>query len=91
MTGEIEVPDPLPLRSIDVPPEVSRVAGCDCGGLQWHRASSWDNPHGCSIWDMPPEEAQAAIDDALAREQAFTAALNAKLRASSGPRKSHDR
>ena len=76
-----EVPDPLPLRSIDVPPEMSQVEGCDCGGVAWHRASSWSDPQACSIWSLPPEQAQANIDAAHERERAFTAELNAKLRA----------
>jgi hypothetical protein len=79
--GMSEVPDPLPLRSIDVPLEVSAVAGCDCGGIQWHRSSSWSDPDGCSIWQLPPDERQANMDDAEARLGAFTDALNAKLRA----------
>jgi hypothetical protein len=74
----VNVPDPLPLRTIDVPPEVHAVAGCDCGGVEWHRVSGWSTP-GCSIWQLPPQEAQAAVDDAHARERAFTAELNRKL------------
>jgi hypothetical protein len=67
-----EVPDPLPLRTIPVPPEVTAVAGCNCGGLEWHRED-------CTIWSVPADAAMAAVDAALAREQAFSAELNAKL------------
>ena len=76
------VPDPLPLRSIPVPAEVTAVAGCNCGGLEYHRVQSiYDPPgSGCSIWSLPHDEAQAAIDAALGREQAFGDGLNAKLR-----------
>ena len=74
------IPDPFPLRTIEVPGEVTRVAGCDCGGLDYHRAADWSHP-GCSIWQLPHDEAMAAVDDARAREQAFTAGLNEKLQA----------
>ena len=76
-------PDPLPLRNIPVLPEVSAVAGCDCGGLDWHRAEAFGQP-GCSIWALPPEEQRAAIDAAHARLDAFTESLNAGLRAALG-------
>ncbi len=66
-------PDPLPLRSIPVPAEVTRVEGCDCGGLEWHGA-------GCSLWSLPCEDQMAAIDAAEARLAAHTADLNARLR-----------
>jgi hypothetical protein len=75
-----EVPDPLPLRTIPVPREVSAVAGCDCGGVEWHRAPDGLNP-GCSIWRVDHSVAVAAINDAHARERAFTDSLNARLRA----------
>lgn len=85
-TGEetgMDVPDPLPLRSIPVPAEVTAVTGCTCGGLQWHRAQTiYDPPgSGCAIWEQPHEQAQAAVDAALDREREWGAALNAKLRA----------
>ena len=69
----MEIPDPLPLRCIEVPDEVTRVNGCDCGGLDYHR---WD----CTIWSLPFDVRMTAVDAARAREQAFTAALNARLR-----------
>lgn len=71
------VPDPLPLRNIDVPREVTQVEGCDCGGIDWHA-------EGCPIWQVPRDQAHAAIADAKAREQAFTAELNRKLRLALG-------
>jgi hypothetical protein len=78
-----EVPDPLPLRSIRVPPEVTAVTGCTCGGVEWHRAQgAYDPPgSGCAIWSLPHGQAQAAVDEALAREREWGAALNARLRA----------
>jgi hypothetical protein len=78
----INVPDPLPLRSIPVPAEVTAVAGCTCGGLEWHRAQTiYDPPgSGCALWSLPHEQAQAAVDEALAREREWGAALNARLR-----------
>jgi hypothetical protein len=78
-----EVPDPLPLRTIPVPQEVTRVDGCDCGGLQWHRED-------CTIWGVPVAEAKAAVDAAQEREASFTAELNAKLRAALGGADSRD-
>lgn len=71
--AEFAIPDPLPLRTIVPPAEVTRVNGCDCGGLEWHRDT-------CSIWAVPHADALAAVDDAHAREQAFTDGLNRKLR-----------
>jgi hypothetical protein len=68
----IQVPCALPLRTIEVPREVTAVDGCDCGGCQWHA-------EGCSIWGIPREDAMAAIADAEARSRAFTDALNAQL------------
>jgi hypothetical protein len=81
----MEVPDPLPLRTIEVPREVTQVSGCDCGGLDWHRAADALHP-GCSIWRIPHDQAMAAIDDAHERDRAFTAALNARLRIALGQR-----
>jgi hypothetical protein len=73
-------PDPLPLRTITMPPEVSAVTGCDCGGVEWHRAGTLGNT-ACSIWSQPEAERLVAVDAALDRKRAFTAALNARLRA----------
>jgi len=75
-----DVPDPFPLRTIPVPPEVTRVDGCDCGGVEWHRSAGWSNP-GCSIWNMPEAERMSAVIAAQDRQKAFTAALNVKLHA----------
>jgi hypothetical protein len=75
----MDVPDPLPLRTIPVPREVTQVDGCDCGGIEWHRM---DGPYGpaCSIWSVPHEQAMAAIAASNERERQFGEALNAKLR-----------
>lgn len=70
----MDVPDPLPLRNISVPAEVTAVAGCNCGGTTMHHTD-------CTIWSMPHEEAMAAVEAAEGRIREFTAALNAKLRA----------
>lgn len=75
----MNIPDPLPLRNIPIPPEVTAVAGCNCGGMEWHRED-------CSIWQVPYEDARVALDDARAREQAFGDALNARLREALGSR-----
>lgn len=76
----IDIPDPLPLRSIPVPPEVTRVEGCNCGGVEWHLAESWGTP-ACSIWALPRDHVMAAIGESRARRRAFGAALDEKLRA----------
>jgi hypothetical protein len=68
----IPVPDLLPLRSIATPREVTQVAGCDCGGIEWHAET-------CTIWDRPHAEGMAAVDAARERIKAFTAALNDRL------------
>jgi hypothetical protein len=70
--------NPLPLQDRAVPAEVTRVEGCDCGGLEWHA-------EGCSIWSMPYGEARAAVDVTQARLARFTAELNARLRQALAP------
>ena len=75
----MNVPDPLPLRSIPVPTEVSSVAGCDCGGVEWHKGAGWNDP-GCSIWSLPAAQQQAAVHAAQDRLTAFSDALTVKLR-----------
>lgn len=82
----MDIPDPFPLRCIPVPPEVTTVAGCNCGGVEFHRVQSiYDPPgSGCSIWALPREDMLAAIDDANDRQQAFTDGLNARLRTEAG-------
>jgi len=69
----VNVPDPLPLRTIEIPREVTQVEGCSCGGLEWHA-------EGCPIWQLPQEQALAAVAGARAREKAFGDELNRKLR-----------
>lgn len=71
----MDVPDPLPLRNIEVPAEVTAVIGCSCGGLNWHRDD-------CTLWGLPYEAKLAAVVAAEARLQEWTAALNARLRES---------
>ena len=60
------------------PPQLSRedrrVAGCSCGGLQWHTMD-------CDIWLLGCDQALQAITDAEARVRAHTDMLNARLRA----------
>jgi hypothetical protein len=70
----VNIPDPLPLRTIAVPREVTRVAGCDCtGSLELHETP-------CAIWTLPHEQALAAVNAASDRLREYTAALNARLR-----------
>jgi hypothetical protein len=70
----VNIPDPLPLRNIAVPREVTRVTGCDCAGsLELHETR-------CAIWALPHDQALAAIDAASDRLGEYTAALNARLR-----------
>ena len=61
-----------------VPGGVTAVAGCDCGGLQFH--TDW-----CTLWDVPADVAIAAIDAAEGRLRQYTADLNTALRGRSGP------
>ena len=60
------------------PPQLSRedraVAGCSCGGLQWHEER-------CTIWALAPEERQRAVEAAEQVARAHTDWLNAQLRA----------
>lgn len=62
------------LNPPQLPPEARRVAGCSCGGLQWHIQD-------CSIWAVDHDVAQEAIAAAQARMTAHTDALNAALHA----------
>lgn len=64
--------DLLALKTIPVPLEVSRVQGCTCGGLTWHREN-------CGIFDLPVEEATEAIEAAHQRLADHTAELNQRL------------
>jgi hypothetical protein len=68
------IPDPLPLRTIDVPRAGPAVTGCDCGGLEWHAMT-------CGLRTLPREQALAAVADANERLREYTAELNARLRA----------
>ena len=65
------------LRSRPVPAEVSRVEGCDCGGTVLHLTT-------CALWDLPPEQAQAAVDDAERRLREHVDELNRRLHAALG-------
>ena len=71
----MDIPDPLPLRTIEIPAEVDAVDGCDCGGLRYHFV-------GCSLFLLPPEQAKAFVEAAEDRVSEFTAALNRRLRES---------
>lgn len=67
------LPDPLPLRTIRVPPEIARVEGCDCGGLECHAER-------CAIRALPWPGQRAAIDAALDRTRDWAAEMSARLR-----------
>lgn len=70
--------DILNLRCRPVPPEVTAVEGCDCGGSSdVHRTD-------CSIWRLPREQAMAAVADAERRMREHTDELNRRLRAALG-------
>jgi hypothetical protein len=60
------------------PPQLSRedrlVAGCSCGGLQWHA-------EGCTLLQVDRETALAAIADAERVARAHTDWLNSTWRA----------
>lgn len=59
------------------PPQLSRedraVAGCSCGGLQWHA-------EGCTIWSLDRAQVLAAIEDAEAVVKRHGEMLNGMLR-----------
>lgn len=60
--------------SIPVPEHVTRVEGCDCGGLQWHATT-------CTLWKVDHDQRMAAVGDAERRLKEHTAELNRQLRA----------
>lgn len=66
--------DPLDLTPRPIPPEVCRVQGCTCGGIEWHHT-------GCSIFDLPEDQAAAAVDDARQRMLAYSAERTRNLHA----------
>lgn len=56
-----------------VPEHITRVVGCNCGGLNMHLTK-------CSFWDLDSGEQLANTDQALDRLDAYVAELNAGLR-----------
>lgn len=64
----------LHLPSIPTPPEVSRVDGCSCKGLDWHL-------NDCTIFSIPREQAEESIAAAHQRLWEYTEALNRQLHA----------
>lgn len=80
----------LHLPVIPTPPEVSRVEGCSCKGLDWHLQD-------CTIFAVPRDQAQAAIAAAHQRLREHTDALNRQLHAEiaavakgAGPARPHE-
>lgn len=63
----------FPILARPVPREVTSVAGCDCGGLNSHRTD-------CAVFSLPPGQFHRAIADANERLDAYTDALNGRLR-----------
>lgn len=55
-----------------VPRVVTRVSGCSCGGMTMHATT-------CNLWQVPIEDAKAAIADAEQRLDDYTASLNRAL------------
>jgi hypothetical protein len=62
----------LGLASLPVPSEMTRVAGCTCGGLDWHRQD-------CGLFALPAEQVAGAVDAAHQRLRVYTADLNRRL------------
>jgi hypothetical protein len=57
-----------------VPPEVTRVDGCSCGGLDWHLQD-------CTIFSVPVGRAKEAIAATHQRLRDHTEELNRQLHA----------
>jgi hypothetical protein len=68
--------------SIPIPEHISRVEGCGCGGLNYHRSSTpWDPENKpCPIWDLEPEQRVAAVTATSERMRRFTEELNERVR-----------
>lgn len=64
----------LHLPVVTPPPEISRVDGCSCGGIDWHL-------NDCTIFRVPKEQALAAIAAAHQRMQDHADGLTRQLRA----------
>jgi hypothetical protein len=64
----------LHLPAITPPPEISRVEGCSCNGIDWHLTD-------CTIFSVPREQAQEAIAAARQRLQDHAAELTRQLHA----------
>ena len=73
MTDHYSDADLLSLRSLPVPPEVARVQGCTCGGLDWHA-------EGCGLFSVDKEQAAEAVAAAHRRLREHTDGLNDRLR-----------
>ena len=64
----------LHLPVVPTPPEIARVHGCSCGGIDWHLQD-------CTIFRMPTGQAQDAIAAAHKRIQDHCDELTRQLRA----------
>lgn len=73
----------LHLPTVPTPPEVSRVAGCSCGGIDWHRQD-------CTIFDLPEGQAREAVAAAHQRLREHAEALTRQLRAEIAALKSEE-
>jgi hypothetical protein len=67
-----------------IPPEVTRVQGCDCGGLNMHRTD-------CALWCLDHGQATANVDAAKSRLAEYMEGLNAAAGASSSGQDQHTR
>ena len=72
------------LPSRPLPPGITHVEGCDCGGLNMHLST-------CSIWSLNPEQIKINQDRAVRRLDAYTAGLNAELAPSASGNWEHAR
>ena len=59
--------------SVPVPESVTAVAGCSCGGMEWHEKK-------CTLWAVPYDEGLSAIKDAQRRLAEHTEGLSRHLR-----------
>lgn len=64
-----------------IPDDITRIEGCDCGSQsgRWHRAKG-PGQEPCSLWSLPPEQAEANIEDQEQRVRTYFDEKNQRVR-----------